>query len=227
MLKNLLKLIFPKLCNGCQELLLLNESIICSNCRHNLPLTNHHLISNNDITKKFYGIIDVEFSASMLYFQKDGIVQKLIHNLKYKGQEKVGFFLGEWYANDLIKNEIINTVTEIIPVPLHTKRLEERGYNQVDGFCIALSKELNIPFNKSLLYRRKYSKTQTAKNKTERQFENDNVFDVTFSKKDENKHFLLIDDVITTGSTLELCAKMLLKIPNSKVSIVTIAFTQS
>ena len=227
MLKNLLKLIFPKLCNGCDELLLLNENVICSNCRHSLPLTNHHLILNNDTTKKFYGIIDIEFSASMLYFHKDGIVQKLIHNLKYKGQKNIGTFLGEWYANDLKNNPIISAVTHIIPVPLHKKRLKERGYNQVDEFCEALSKELDIPFNKSLLQRKKYSATQTKKNKTERQFDNNNIFDVTFTKKDENKHYLLIDDVITTGATLELCAKTLLKIPNTKISIVTIAFTQS
>uniref|UniRef100_UPI0040493D61 ComF family protein n=1 Tax=Flavobacterium sp. TaxID=239 RepID=UPI0040493D61 len=163
----------------------------------------------------------------MLYFHKDGIVQKLIHQLKYKGQEEIGSFLGEWYANEIMHHEIISTITEIIPVPLHEKRLKERGYNQVDSFCKALSKELNIPFNTKLLFRKKYSKTQTTKNKTERQSNIDTIFDVSFLKNDENKHFLLIDDVITTGATLELCAKALLKIPNTKVSIVTIAFTQS
>jgi len=227
MLKNLLKLIFPKLCFGCDNLLLQNESVICSHCRHNLPLTNHHLIYNNDTIKKFYGIINIEFGASMLYFHKDGIVQKLIHNLKYKGNENIGTFLGEWYANDIKNNEIITTVSEIIPVPLHTKRQKERGYNQVNSFCKALSKELEIPFNNSLLQRKKYSKTQTTKNKTERQLYDDAIFDTSFSESDKNKHYLLIDDVITTGSTLELCAKALLKIPNTKVSILTIAFTQS
>ena len=227
MLRNLLKLIFPKLCFGCNNLLLQNEHVICSHCRYNLPLTNHHLHSNNDTTKKFYGIINIEFGASMLYFQKDGIVQKLIHNLKYKGNENIGSFLGEWYANEIKNNEIINTVSEIIPVPLHTKRLKERGYNQVDSFCKELSKELDIPFNNTLLQRKKYSKTQTNKNKTERQLHSDSIFDVLFTESNENKHYLLIDDVITTGSTLELCAKALLKIPNTKVSILTIAFTQS
>jgi len=227
MLKNLLKLIFPKLCCGCNNLLLQNENSICASCRHSIPLTNHHLIANNNVTKKFYGLIDLEFGSSMLYFHKGGIVQKMIHNLKYRGNEKIGVVLGEWYANELKNNPIINSVTEIIPVPLHKKRLNERGYNQVDSFCKALSKELNIPFNNNLLKRKKYSKTQTTKNKIERQLYSASVFDVSFSERDENKHFLLIDDVITTGSTLELCAKALLKIPNTKVSIVTIAFTDS
>ena len=101
MLKNLLNLLFPKLCNGCNSLLLKNEAIICSTCRHGLPLTQHHNLKDNYTTKKFYGIIPVEFSASMLFFHKEGIVQNLIHNLKYRKQQEIGTFLGNWYAEDL------------------------------------------------------------------------------------------------------------------------------
>ncbi len=227
MLKNLLKLIFPSLCFGCNELLLLNEEIICSSCRHDLPLTHHHLNQNNDTTKKFYGIINIEFGASMLYFHKKGIVQKLIHNLKYKGREEIGELLGEWYGKEIKNHELIKSIDFIIPVPLHSKRLKERGYNQVDRFCNALSKETDIPYKKELLIRTKYNKTQTKKSKNERQDNVQNIFDVVFNENDYGKHFLLVDDVITSGATLELCAKALLKIPNSKVSIITIAYTQS
>lgn len=227
MLKYLLKLIFPNLCVGCNELLLLNEEIICSSCRHDLPLTNHHLNLNNDTTKKFYGIVNLEFAASMLFFHKKGVVQKLIHHLKYKGREEIGEMLGKWYSNDLKDIELIKSVDYIIPVPLHTKRLKERGYNQVDSFCKALSDSNNIPFNDKLLIRTKYNKTQTKKSKNERQESVKNIFDVNYNENDCGKHFLLIDDVITSGATLELCAKALLKIPNSKISIITIAYTQS
>lgn len=227
MLKNLLKLIFPKLCFGCNELLLLNEEIICSSCRHDLPLTNHHLNQNNDTTKKFYGIINLELGTSMLYFHKKGVVQKLIHHLKYKGKVEIGKLLGEWYGNDIKSLEIIKTIDHIIPVPLHHKRLKERGYNQVDSFCKALSQSTNIPVNNQLLIRTKYNKTQTKKSKNERQENVQNIFDVNYNENDTGKHFLLIDDVITSGATLELCAKALLKIPNSKISIITIAYTQS
>ena len=227
MLKNLLKLIFPELCYGCNNLLLLNEEIICSTCRHNLPLTNHHLIKSNDTTKKFYGILNLEFGASMLYFHKKGIVQKLIHNLKYKGKEEIGNLLGEWYGNDIKNLEITKNINYIIPVPLHQKRLKERSYNQVDSFCKSLSAVTHIPYNKELLIRTKYNKTQTKKSKNERQENVQNIFDINYNEHYSGKHFLIIDDVITSGATLELCAKALLRIPNSKISIITIAYTQS
>lgn len=226
MLKNLLKLLFPELCFGCKTLLLKNEKIICSSCRHNLPFTNHHLIENNDTTKKFYGIVEIEFGTSMLYFYEDGIVQNLIHRLKYKGNQEIGTLLGNMYAEDL--KLLLNNVDdyEIIPVPLHKKRLQERGYNQITTFCKALSKDLNIPVNSDLLFRNEYTKTQTKKDKTSRQDVKKALFDVNQTENNAGKHFILVDDVITTGATLEVCAKALLKIPNAKVSIVTIAFTQ-
>ena len=155
-----------------------NEKIICTECNHNLPYTNHHILSGNDTTKKFYGIIPIEFSASMLYFHKKGIVQNLIHNLKYKKHQEIGTILGEWYAKDLESVANIKTVSEIIPVPLHKKRLEERGYNQITTFCEALSKELKIPYNPNLLYRSRYSKTQTKKDKENRKDIANSLFDV-------------------------------------------------
>ncbi|WP_228063890.1 ComF family protein [Flavobacterium proteolyticum] len=227
MLKYLINLLFPKLCMGCNSLLLQNEKIICAECNHQLPYTNHHILDHNDTTKKFYGIIPIEFSASMLYFHHKGIVQNLIHNLKYKKHEEIGTLLGKWYAKDLKSVANIKTVTEIIPVPLHKKRLKERGYNQVTSFCEALSEELQIPLNNKLLYRSRYSKTQTKKDKEKRKEVSNALFKVNFTEADSNNHFLLIDDVLTSGATLEACAKALLKIPNSKVSIVTIAYTQS
>lgn len=227
MLKYLINLLFPKLCLGCNSLLLHNENIICSECNHNLPYTNHHILENNDTTKKFYGIIPIEFSAAMLYFHHKGIVQNLIHNLKYKGHQEIGTILGKWYAVDLKSVDTLETVSEIIPVPLHKKRLEERGYNQVTSFCEALSSELKIPYKTDLLYRNQYSKTQTKKDKEHRKEITESLFDVRFTNEDHNKHFLLVDDVMTSGATLEACAKALLKVPNSKVSIITIAYTVS
>jgi ComF family protein len=227
MLKNLINLLFPKLCTGCNSLLLQNEVIICANCRHELPLTQHHLMSNNYIAKKFYGIIPVEFCSAMLYFHKDGIVQNMIHHLKYKNRPEIGTLLGNWYANDLIEIAKDQKFTTIIPVPLHKKRNRERGYNQVTTFCEALSQNLGIEINDQLLYRKIYSKTQTKKSKEARSEIKNSLFDVTFSQSDYGKHYLLIDDVITSGATLEACAKAILKIPDAKISIITIAYTDS
>ena len=227
MFKSLINLFFPPVCAGCHSFLISNENVICTLCRHNIPLTNHHLNPENEAFKKFYGRISVEYASALLYFHKKGIVQELIHNLKYKGQEEVGTVLGEWYAEDLKNLEIIRSVDEIIPVPLHKRKLRERGYNQVTNFGLTLSENLNIPYNQSLLVRNIYSKTQSKKSFLNRSDAIDTIFDVAFTEKDHNKHFLLIDDVITTGSTLEAGSHALLKIPGAKISIVCMAMAHS
>jgi ComF family protein len=192
-----------------------------------MPLTQHHKNPENDAFKKFYGRIPVEHVSALVYFHKKGIVQELIHSLKYRGQEAIGTVLGEWYAEELKNIPVLSTIDTIIPVPLHPKKLRERGYNQVTEFGNALAKKLEIPVNNSILYRQVYSKTQSQKNRLGRTEGIDTIFDVSFDEKDHNKHFLLIDDVITTGATLEVCAKALLKIPGTKISIVCMAMADS
>ena len=227
MFKSLLNLFFPPTCAGCKTILIANENVICTSCRHEMPLTQHHLNPENDAYKKFYGRIPVEYVSALVYFHKKGIVQELIHSLKYRGQEAIGTVLGEWYAEELKNIPILSTVDTIIPVPLHPKKLRERGYNQVTEFGNALAKSLQIPVNTSILFRQVYSKTQSQKNRLGRTEGIDTIFDVSFDEKDHNKHFLLIDDVITTGATLEVCAKALLKIPGTKISIVCMAMADS
>ncbi|MFV8345661.1 ComF family protein [Flavobacterium sp. ZB4P13] len=227
MFESIINLFFPKVCSGCSSFLLTNENVICTVCRHDIPLTNHHLNPENDAFKKFYGRIPVLHTSALFYFHKKGIVQELIHNLKYKGHEEIGTILGEWYAEDLKKIAPLQSVDEIIPVPLHRKKLKKRGYNQVSTFGKALSSSLNIDYNDSLLIRNVYSKTQSKKNLSGRTEGIETIFDVVFTEKDHNKHFLLIDDVITTGATLEACSRALLKIPGSKISIICIAMAQS
>ena len=227
MFKSLLNLFFPPTCAGCKTILIANENVICTSCRHEMPLTQHHLNPENDAYKKFYGRIPVEHVSALVYFHKKGIVQELIHSLKYRGQEAIGTVLGEWYAEELKNIPVLSTVDAIIPVPLHPKKLRERGYNQVTEFGNALAKSLQIPANTSILFRQVYSKTQSQKNRLGRTEGIDTIFDVSFDEKDHNKHFLLIDDVITTGATLEVCAKALLKIPGTKISIVCMAMADS
>lgn len=227
MFKSIINLFFPPVCAGCNSFLSTNEKVICTVCRHDIPLTNHHLNLENDAFKKFYGRIPVLHASALFYFHKKGIVQQLIHNLKYKGQEEIGTTLGQWYAEDLKNIEILASIDEIIPVPLHRRKLKERGYNQVTAFGKALSSSLNIDYNDSLLIRNVYSKTQSKKNLLGRTEGIETIFDVSFTEKDHNKHFLIIDDVITTGSTLEACSKVMLKIPGAKISIVCMAMAQS
>jgi ComF family protein len=227
MFKNIINLFFPKVCAGCNSFLLTNEKVICTVCRHEIPLTNHHLKLDNENFNRFYGRIPLESAQALFYFHKKGIVQELIHNLKFRGHQEIGTEIGNWYSEDLQSLEIIKTIDEIIPVPVHKKRFKERGYNQVTTFGEALSKNLNIDYNPNILVRNVYSKTQSKKNLLDRNVTNANIFDVNFTEKDHNKHFMLIDDVMTTGATLELCANALLKIPGTKISIVTMAMAHS
>ena len=164
MFKSIINLFFPPVCAGCNSFLLVNEKVICTVCRHDIPLTNHHLNPENDAFKKFYGRIPVLHASALFYFHKKGIVQQLIHNLKYKGQEEIGTTIGQWYAEDLKNIESLVSIDEIIPVPLHRRKLKERGYNQVTAFGKALSSRLDIHYNDSLLIRNVYSKTQSKKN---------------------------------------------------------------
>ena len=227
MLKSLLNLFFPKLCNGCNSLLLNNEEVICTKCRHNLPLTYHHLIPNNELMIKFYGILPLESASSMVYFHTKGIVQELIHNLKYRNQQEIGTVLGNIYGNELKESNHLPKIDFIIPTPIHKKRLQQRGYNQVTTFCDAISEIHEIPIEKQVLHRIKHTKTQTKKSKEKRSEMKSKDFEVKYNDSHIGKHFLLIDDVITSGATIEACAKTLLQIPDSKISLLSIAYTQS
>lgn len=227
MLNYLINLFFPKVCAGCHSLLMTNEIVLCTNCRHEMPLTQYYLDSNNEAVKKFYGKIEIEHASAFLYFNKKGMVQELIHNLKYKGNEEIGTVLGNWYVEDLKNIQLKTPFSAVIPVPLHQKKFRERGYNQVTTFGNALAKGLNIGYDDSILFRKKYSKTQSKKNLLGRSEGIENIFDVNYSEENRNKHFLLVDDVLTTGATLEACSRALLKIPGVKISIVCMAMANS
>ncbi len=225
--KNLLNTLFPVFCNGCNNLLLKNENVICTKCLHHLPFTHHHTITNTEIDKTFYGLVPFEFGASILYFNKKGISQNLIHNLKYRNRQEIGTYLGNLYAKELINIETIKTIDFIVPVPLHKKRFHERGYNQITTFCKAIEKNLDIPMLDDVLVKNKNLKSVTDKSKEGRLEHNKNVFSIENQEKIEGKHILIIDDVFTTGATIEACAKEILKIKNTKISILTMAYSQS
>ena len=227
MFNYIIDLFFPKVCAGCHTILITNETVFCTVCRHELPLTQYHLDSKNEAVKKFYGKIAIEHASALLYFNKKGIVQELIHNLKYKGHEEIGTVLGNWYVEDLKELALETPFDVVIPVPLHPKKFRERGYNQVTTFGKALAKGLKIDYNDAVLYRKKYSKTQSKKNLVGRSENIENIFDVIFTEENKNKHFLIVDDVLTTGATLEACSKALLKIPGAKISIVCMAMANS
>jgi len=223
-LHDFVSLLFPELCAACRESLMANEHIVCTDCLFNLPYTNFHLQPDNIVAQQFWGKLNVQAAYSLYYFTKGGKVQNLMHNFKYNGMHRIGNMLGIIAGQQLIQNDTFKTVDYIIPVPLHKTRMKQRGYNQSKCFAEGLSKALGSIVKDDRLIRVKATETQTHKSRFLR-FENmQQVFKVADGKKLENKHVLLVDDIVTTGSTLEACGNELLKIPGLKLSIATIAY---
>ena len=222
-LTDLFRLFYPEMCSGCDEQLVQNEQFICTNCRHDLPLTNFTSLSENDITQSFYGRVNVEKGYSLLFFRKEGITQKIIHELKYRGNEQIGTFFGNWLGEILREKGEFTDIDCIIPVPLHPKKLQQRGYKQVPKFGESLGKYLQIRFLENELVRVSATKTQTFKARFDRFSNVDTKFLLKNPKMFNDKHILLIDDVITTGATLEACANEFQKSENCKISMVTMA----
>ncbi|MCC9041987.1 ComF family protein [Myroides sp. M-43] len=224
MIKDILNLLFPNSCLGCNTLLLRNENTICLLCRDSLPFTQEHNIPENASMNKFYGKILVEHVACLMFYSKGGIVQQLIHNMKYKNHPKISYFLGQIYAAQLAQTDRLKDVTTIIPVPLHRSKLRSRGYNQVDGFAKAISERFNIGINKKLLIKTLQTSSQTTKSRFQRKYHKKEIFDINISQLEyDTNHFLLLDDILTTGNTLEACCKKLLQIPNTKITILCLA----
>lgn len=225
LIKNFINLFYPKLCIICNNLLLENENYVCTICRHDLPILYFKNSKKNTILEIFYGKIPIEEANTLLSFTKEGKTKKLIHQLKYKGNESVGEFLGNWLGELIIEKSHFLDIDYIVPVPLHSKKFKKRGYNQVTKFGKRISFHLKKPLEENILLRTFSSKTQTFKQRFER-FENiDTQFLLTDKNIFANKHILLIDDVVTTGATLEACSKELLKAKNIKISILTMSFT--
>jgi ComF family protein len=226
LLKDLFHLFYPKLCIVCEEKLVENETTICTLCRHDLPLTNFIDYKENKVTQTFYGRILIEKAFSLLFYRKKGSTQKLIHDLKYKGNEEIGVFFGNWLGEILKENNEFKNIDYVIPVPLHPKKLRERGYNQVSKFGETVSKHLNIIYLENNLVRISSTKTQTFKARFDRFNNIETKFLLTKPSFFNDKNILLIDDVITTGATIEACAKEFLKSKNCTVSILTMAYTE-
>ncbi|MEN8123995.1 MAG: phosphoribosyltransferase family protein [Bacteroidota bacterium] len=224
-LKNLIHIFFPELCIICEKSLFEGESPICVHCRHDLPLTNFSFENNNTVETSFYGRVDIQEATALFYFYKKSNVQKLIQELKYRNNEEIGKYFGNWLGDDLLQSDRFKKIDCIIPVPLHPKKLKQRGYNQLTKFGESLSKKLQIPYIDDLLIRKTYAKTQTFKQREERIQDIEGIFDITDIERIRNKHVLLIDDVITTGSTIEACSLALTQTPSVKISIATMAYT--
>lgn len=221
-----LYLIYPEVCYVCGNSLFRGEKLICMHCYRHLPRTNFHQDTANDAASVFWGRIPVNFVYAAFYYNKGNSVQRLIHALKYKGIRNIGSFFGEEMGNEIVKIPSMNTPDFILPVPLHPKKQRKRGFNQSEVIAKALAGKLETQLNTNILFRKTFSSTQTKKSKFERWQNVENIFDVQNQKSVEEKHLLLVDDVITTGSTLEACVQALLKINGVKISLAAAGFTK-
>lgn len=225
-LADFVSLLFPELCQACGESLVAGEELLCLDCRYHLPFTDFHLKPENIVARQFWGKIGLEAAYSLCYFTKGGKMQHLMHQFKYKGVQKIGNLLGNITGEQLIKASAFSSIDLIIPVPLHKSRFRKRGYNQSACFAEGLSEKLNIPVDIDNLVRIRATETQTHRSRFSR-FENmQQVFALTNPQALINKHVLLVDDVVTTGSTLEACGTELLKVAGLKLSIATIAYAE-
>ncbi len=222
MINDFFNLLFPRLCCSCNLTLLKHENIICTNCIVTLPKTNFHLDKENPVNKVFWGRVQIEMAASFYVFSKESRVQNLLHHLKYKGVKDIGSVVGKLYGFDLKESDFFKDLDFIVPVPLHKNKLKKRGYNQSEWIAKGLSESMNIPLRLDVLYRKVDSKTQTKKSRYKRWENVGDIFGV-LDGNFNNKSILLVDDVLTTGATIEACAQVLSE-KGCKIYVVTLAY---
>ncbi|MBU2995675.1 ComF family protein [Cellulophaga baltica] len=200
------RILVPIGCFGCNAYLRKGERTLCTVCRNQIPLTEQNFHKENSFDRIFYGRVVIKKAVSFLFFTHNGIVKNLIHNLKYKNQEQIGDFLGDWCGTLLKNDPILQKIDLVVPVPLHKKKLNKRGYNQVSNFAKQVATHLNIKYEENALIKTRNTKTQTKKNRFLRWQNNQNLFQLNNEITVQNKNILIVDDVVTTGATLEACA---------------------
>lgn len=220
--KEFSSLFFPNCCPVCDTRLTAKEEVICLSCLHKLPRTNNFNEPGNIEETRLAGRFPFERIATYSIFSQSGILQPLIHDLKYNGKKETGFFLGKLFGKDIAGSDFIGSIDYIVPVPLHPKKEKQRGYNQAEMIALGISHGTNIPVSKNNLIRNIYNPTQTKLSGAQRWKNVKGIFKVENPDAFYDKHVLIVDDIITTGSTLEACADALSVCKDVKISIATI-----
>lgn len=223
LLSYLTELLFPRLCVVCGDKLIEQEQWICLNCVHHIPRTNFHLDRDNPVARLFYGRANIENATSFFYFSKGSNYQTLLHDMKYKGMKELGKEIGKHFAIDLQQSPEFRSVDIICPVPLHPSKEEKRGYNQSWWIASGIAQQMTKELSSDNLLRTTATETQTRKSRFARWQNVEGIFEVSNPEAFLGKHILLVDDVVTTGATLEACAAAILSATNAKVSIATLA----
>ncbi len=224
LLKDFISLFYPEVCLCCGEGLGDQEKFICTICLYKLPKTNFHLHEENELKKVFWGRAEINSAAALGYFEKGNAIQTLVHELKYRNKKELGTYLGKYYGQELKKSALYQKCDTVIPVPLHRNKLKRRGYNQSALFGRGIAESLGIKEDEDLLVRNSDTATQTRKSRMSRWQNVHGIFEVTKKESLKDMNILLVDDVITTGATLEACACALNEAGAASVSIASIGY---
>ncbi len=219
-----LHLLFPHVCNGCGSDIVSEESMLCMRCMAEMPETNFHLHVNNPVEKIFWGRLSLLSATAQYYFTKESLMQHLMHQLKYKGNKELGKQLGRLMGIDLKQTNRFNNIDALIPLPLFPVKEKRRGYNQATILCEGIAEVMNIEILRDIIVRIQPTETQTKKGRIERWQNMEGKFELSNPGKIQNKHLLLVDDVVTTGATLEACGQELIQASNTKLSIATLCY---
>jgi len=223
-LSDFIELFYPDVCLACAEKLLKGESVICYKCNNTLPKTDHWHDSENPMAKRFWGRVDLQGAAALFEFQKGEHVQHLLHQLKYRGRQDVGEYLGKMLGRSMLHSRsVIKDIDLVVPVPLHFKKQQVRGYNQCDSIAKGISETMGVKWTDTALERVQQNVSQTKKNRFDRWANVADIFAVRDAGQLKNKHILLVDDVMTTGATAEACLQTILTVPGTRVSFVAVA----
>jgi len=220
-----LHLLFPHVCAGCLSDIISEESALCMRCLVEMPETNFHIHANNPIEKIFWGRLPVTNATAQYYFTKESLMQHLMHQFKYKGNKDLGRQLGRLIGDDIQQTNRFKNVDALIPLPLFPAKEKRRGYNQATILCQGIAEVMDLEILENVIIRPQPTETQTKKGRMERWQNIEGKFQLLQPEKIRNKHVLLVDDVITTGATLEACGQELMKVENIKLSIATLCYS--
>ncbi|MDA3820514.1 MAG: phosphoribosyltransferase family protein [Candidatus Delongbacteria bacterium] len=212
-------LFYPKICDACGKSLMHQEAILCTECLVKLPRTSFHDDTDNELAQVFWGRVNIEQATALMHFVKGSLYRKLIHKLKYQNRPDIGEFLGRELGGELKQAKLFQNLDCIIPVPLHPDKQKIRGYNQAEMIAKGMSSVMDVPVSSNNLVRKVFTKTQTKKGRYDRWENVSRVFEVHKPDEFANKYVLLVDDVITTGATIEACVQNLLSIEGTTVSL--------